>query len=323
MRQLPESDIAVQALHPYFGLYPGVFRAEIKAPHVFSLEEPIDSYIPSSLDDITDTEELFRQAVEAVGSLVKAARRAIDVTPVFQDLQMIGARVRALKETINPELKSAFEPLREIDLEEITEKARVAGRELGERGWLVGPLMTPQRLFRVLEEDTDQFMKECYSVDLLIGMVEEGDNSRWQKTILEAIYSYRDGRYRVAILSLLPVIEALVRERVQHRVDTDGIDAIGSLNREANEETKSRAEEEVFLLAASEASIVGFIEPRWVGSPDMLEGSPSQLNNIDRHWAVHGADDPERWNSVDAHRLLQVVAVLAREKEYRGTTDEP
>jgi hypothetical protein len=313
MGQLPESDIAVQALHRYFGLYPGVVRGEIKTPHVFSLEEPIDSYIPSSLDDVTGTEELIRQAVEEAGSLVRT------VTPVLQAFQMIGERV---KETIDSELKTTFERLRELDFEEVTERARVAGRELGERGWLVGPFMTSQGLFRVLEEGTDQIMKERYPVDRLIGMAEESDDSRWQKTILEAIYSYRDGRYRVVILSLLPIIEALVRERVHHRVDTDGIDAISSLNRKASEETKARAKEEVFLLAASEASIVGFIETRWVRSPDMLKGDPSKLSNIDRNWAVHGADDPERWDPVDAHRLLQVASVLAYEGRYRGTTDE-
>jgi hypothetical protein len=126
----------------------------------------------------------------------------------------------------------------------------------------------------------------------------------------------------VVIPSLLPAIEALVRERVDHRVNIDGIDAISSLNKKASEETEARAKEEVFLLAASEASIVGFTEPRWVGSPDMLENDPSNLNNIDRNWAVHGADDPERWDPVDAHKLLQVAAVLAYEMEYRTTSDE-
>lgn len=319
MGQLPESDITVQALRRYFGLYPGVVRAEIKAPHVFSLEKPINSYIPSSLNDVTDTEELLKQTTK---SLAKAIRRTVDVTPVFRTVQMIGERVKALKETIDLELESVFERLRELDLEEVTERARVAGRELGERGWIVGPFMTPRGLSRVLEEDTDQFMKERYPVDRLTEMAEESNDSRWQKTILEAIYSYRDGRYRVVILSLLPIIEALVRERVHHRIDKDGIDAISSLNRKASEETEVRAKEEVFLLAASEASIVGFIKPRWVDSPDMLKGNPSNLSNIDRNWAVHGADDPERWDPVDAHRLLQVAATLAHEKRYRDTADE-
>ena len=304
MGQLPEPDVTVQALR-YFGLYPGVVRAEIKAPHISSLEEPIDSYIPSSLENVTDTEELIRQAVESVGSLARTARCAIDITSVFQSFQMLEERVRALKETFNSKLKSAFEPLREINLEEVTEKARVAGRELGERGWLVGPLMTPQGLFRVLEGNTDQIMKERYPANHLIEMVREPNDLSWQKTILEGIYSYRDGRYRVVILSILPVIEALVRERVQHRVDINEMGSVTEVNIEANKQTEARAEEEVFLLAASEASMVGFTKPRWDNTgPNILEADPSELSWIDRHWALHGADDPERWDPIDAHRLL-------------------
>lgn len=322
MGQLPESDIAVQALRRYFGPYSGVVRAEIKAPDVYPLEEPINSYVPSSLDEVIDTEELLRQAAEAAKSLAKAGQRAVDVIPVFQTAQMIGERLKALTEAINFELKSAFERIPEFDLEEITGRARAAGRELGERGWLVGPFMSPRGLFRVLKKDTDRSMKEHYSVDHLVGLVEEADSSRWQETVLEAIRSFRDGRHRVVILSLLPIIEALVRERVHHRLDTDGIGTISSLNKKASEETGARAREEAFLFAASEASIVGFVEPRWVGSPDMLEGNPSKLSNIDRNWALHGADNPERWDPIDAHRLVQVAAVLAYEEEYRGTADE-
>jgi hypothetical protein len=319
MGQPPESDISLQTLRRHFGLYSGVVRAEIKAPHLFSLEVPIDSYIPSSLDGVVDPEEQLRQAFESFG---KAALRVGDVTPVFHTSQMLRERFEAWKKEINSKLRSAFERLRKIDFEEVTERARVAGRELGERGWLVGPLMTSQGLFRVLKGDTDQIMKERYPVEHLIEMVREPDDFRWQKTILEAIYSYREERHRVVILSLLPIIEALARERVLPRVDMDEIDAINSLNRKANEETKARAKEQLSLLAASEASIVGFTETRWAGSPDMLKDNPSKLSNIDRHWAAHGADDPERWDPVDAHRLLQVAAVLAHEKVYRGMADK-
>jgi hypothetical protein len=45
------------------------------------------------------------------------------------------------------------------------------------------------------------------------------------------------------------------------------------------------------------------------------------LANIDRHWAMHGADDPERWEPTDAHRLMQVAAVLVREETRRSTTE--
>jgi len=322
MRQPLKSDVAVWALRRYFGSYPGVFRAEVKAPDVYPLEKPIDSYIPSSLEDVTDTEELLRQVVETAESFRKARQRVVNVTPVFQVGELVGEMMKALKQTIDFEFRSAFERLLEFDLQEITEKARVAGRELGERGWLVGPFMSPQGLFRALEEDTDQFMKERYPVDHLIGLVEESDNSRWQKTILESIYSYRDGRYRVVILTLLPTIEAFVRERARHRVSADGIDQISKLNRKAIEETDILSREEAFLLAASEASIVGFVEPRWGKSPHMLEDDPSKLDGIDRNWAVHGADNPERWNPLDAHRLLQAAAVLAHERAHRVTPEE-
>jgi hypothetical protein len=317
-----ESDVAVPALRRYFGPYPGVVRAEIKAPDVFPLETPIDSYVPSSLDDVIDTEELLRQAAGAAESLRQAGQRVVDVFPVFQTAQVIGKRLKVLKKVIDSEFKSAFEHLQEFDLEEATEHARAAGRELGKRGWLVGPFMTPKGLFQVLKKDTDQFMKDRYPVDHLTGMVEESSDSRWQKTILEAIHSCQDGRHRVVILCVLPIIEALVRERVRHRLDTDGLGAINSLNEKATEETEARARDRAFLLAASEASILGFIETRWVNSPDMLENNPSSLNTIDRNWVVHGADDPGRWDPIDAHKLLQVAAVLAYEKKYRSTPEE-
>jgi hypothetical protein len=317
-----KSEIVVQTLRRHFGLHAGVVRAEIKAPRIFSLEEPISRSIPSSLHDITETEEVLRQVAEAGKSFSKAVQQIPDGVFSFQGVDMIGKATEALKKGLDLHPTNLLKHLSPVlNLKKITGRARAAGHALGERGWIVGPLMTHRGLSRALQEDTDSHMKDRYPVERLIRMVQESDGSRWQKTIREAVGSYRDERYRVVILSLLPVIESLVRERTQHRVDTNEIGRIGVLNRKANEETEDLAKEESFLLAAYEASIAGFIEVRWGDTPDMLEGTPSDLANIDRHWAMHGADDPERWEPTDAHRLLQVAAVLVREETRRSTTE--
>lgn len=323
-KPLPKANVATQALRHYFGPHSGVVRAEMKAPDVFPLEESIEDYIPSALDSVIETDKLFRQAAETVKLFKELSEQAADVFPVFQTSQLMRKRLKALKEAIDFEFKSAFERLTELDLGEITDSARAAGRELGRRGWIVGPFMTHQGLFRVLKNDTDRAMKERYPTDSLVAMVEEASDSQWQEAILEAIDTYQDGRHRVVILSLLPAIEALVRERIRHRVDMDGVGRISILNLKASRETETLSEEKFLLLAASEASIVGFVNLRWDGGkgPDILQGDPSELNYIDRNWALHGADDPGRWDSIDAHRLMQVAAVLAHEVSYRTTPEE-
>lgn len=317
MGQLPESDIAVQALRRYFGPYPGIVRIEMKVPHIFSLEEPIDSYIPSSLDEVTDTKELLE---EIAGPLLKAVQQS-NITSISKTVQAFGEEMKTVNESIDFGFTDVFSSLKELDLGKIDEKMLSAGLQLGKRGWLVGPYITPQGLYRALEE-TDEFMKKHHPVDQLIEMVQESDATRWQKTILEAIHSYRDGRHRVVVLSLLPVIESLARERVHHLVDTDEEGRIGRVNIEALEETEARAEENFHLLGAWEASIASFIKERWINSPNMFSCDPPRLSNIDRNWAVHGKDNPERWDPIDAHRLLQVAAVLAHETRYRSTADE-
>lgn len=315
---VPEPDVAVQGLRRYFGLYPGIVRAEIKAPHVFFLEEPINSYVPSSLDDVTDTEEALAEVVESFSKVLEEVGGR-PVSHIIQPFKALGDKIETLNKPLDSVFEGVFETLREIDFQEVNDKMLSAGRELGERGWLVGPLMTAQGLFQVLE-DTDSIMKERYPVEHLIGLVEQPDDFQWQKMILEAIQSYRDERYGVVILSLFPVIEALIRERA------DGVDAdgghISEVNKRVYVETETRAREEFHLLAAREASILGFVEARWEDSPNMLSDDPSELSNINRHWAVHGKDDPGRWNPIDAHRLLQVAAVLAHEKRYLSAADE-
>jgi hypothetical protein len=215
----------------------------------------------------------------------------------------------------------AFKLLREIDFAEADSRMFDAGKELGKKGWFVGPLMSPQGLFRALEE-TDRFMKERYPVEHLIEMTEKPDDFRWQQTILEAIESYRDGRHRVAVLSLFPAIEALARVQVRQPLDVEDVDSITEVNINASGKIKAHGEEEFHLFGAWKASIYGFVDLRWNGGADMLSDDPSELNNINRHWALHGVDDPERWDPIDAHRLLQVAAVLAFEKSFPDTTDK-
>jgi hypothetical protein len=111
----------------------------MKVPHIFSLEEPIDGYIPSSLDEVTDTKELLE---EIAGPLLKAVQQS-NVTSISQTAQAFREEIRTVNESIDFGLTDVFSPLKELDLGKIDEKMLSAGLQLGKRGWLVGPVHHP------------------------------------------------------------------------------------------------------------------------------------------------------------------------------------
>lgn len=128
-------------------------------------------------------------------------------------------------------------------------------------------------------------------------ILEEID-SKWTEILDECFACVERDQYKVAIPTLISIIEGEISELSESEMVGKGLisifkEKIGTDKRE--------------LDAIMLYSLHHFLESELFIRRDFAD---SRRQLINRHWVVHGRDDPKHWTKVDALRLINVLSTI-------------
>lgn len=120
-------------------------------------------------------------------------------------------------------------------------------------------------------------------------------NPKWSKLIDDCFFLFENDRYKLTI----PVLFSIIEGEIAMTLDTSkhGVKLKKELEDQTNEET------EKFKKAVLHSVFVCMEKALFTSSP--FDGERKEV--INRHWVLHGRDDPRLWEKVDALRLFTIL----------------
>ncbi len=188
--------------------------------------------------------------------------------------------------------------------------------KLAGRGWTMSAVIADNCLQQVAKastrEELDAVLSEQFGDantplwrELATSVLGDPALAYWRPLLVDAVASIEAGRHRVAIPALMATAEGALF------LGAGGTTRLQKKIRWAVEELDKRVQSSrAKIVTAMEASLA-----TWVRSVfDFRSFESADRPLLDRHWQLHGRDDPASWRAVDAFRLvntLQTAALVA------------
>jgi hypothetical protein len=178
----------------------------------------------------------------------------------------------------------------------------LAIEKLAARGWTVPPSCTPGdvvALSRLSGENVDAWMVAHYATRTMDAaeFIEEYV-PRTRPLATQAASAVQRGEHALAIPSLLSMIEGGIAALTTSH-------SVGKLRDELKDYSSHFAKNPIFVLSDSLSRVFG--EQLWKSAPF----GGARPNLINRHWVLHGRDDPAAWTVVDAYKTLNALTTTA------------
>lgn len=198
----------------------------------------------------------------------------------------------------------------EIEIPEIDyERIEIITNDNSKYGWtLTGEIgigeYLEDDLMGATQEEKDEYFYEHYSKNdwenfgHTKNAISSNIEPRWYNLIQDCFDSFEDDKYRLAIPTLFTIIEGEMSYVFQSHQ--------GSYNLIQLIEKKAKNEEAEMKQIAL-YSVVHSMQDQLFGSHKFYE-ERNQL--INRHWILHGRDEPNQWQKVDVLRLFNVISSL-------------
>jgi len=192
------------------------------------------------------------------------------------------------------------------------EESLYATRTLAQAGWTLSMYLTPSAIHEAAEQYTlngqdylDQWFVNFYekSGGITDRLLDKPSLREWRPFLEECIWAYEAKRYKLVIVSVLPVLEGLIAKLVKAVPLTVKTTKVRELWAYAPRDPWML--EEIF-----HASVKGFLDQVWKNH-DFDKDPPVSIN---RHWILHGRF-PCIGEKADALKLLGATEFIA---DYLG-----
>lgn len=255
-----------------------------------------------------------------LGSMVNKEMKGIASIVTKSDLTKLQ---QAFKVPVNPEIVEAVKMFRvprvpvfefpkfDLKLPKINidyEQIEKITKHNSKYGWtLTGEmainLYLDDKLLECDQKEMDEIFESYYSLEdsklyeyLKKSLTENIDN-KWSSALEEIFYNYEQNRFKVIIPILISIIEGEIS-----RISKS--DAYGS--RLITEYKKSISNEEKIATIAA-YSLHNFLDLGLFAYNSFHKDRKPMIN---RNWVLHGRDNPELWEKVDALRLMNVLSTM-------------
>ncbi|MDN4873678.1 MULTISPECIES: hypothetical protein [Bacillus cereus group] len=223
-----------------------------------------------------------------------------DVFKIFNDFQ----------EQYTQLLRKAFEPLQNIDLQGIEKEWKEAAESLGKKGWTLPMLMDIRdhiEMSRISDISEIDNLIEKFHLDkkvfeeLKSDIINHDLTSEWRTLLVQCFDSYEQGNYLIVIPNLFTIFEGVANSLISPRYKkiVQSNDQV-SLNRRYKKVKREIESDKTYIIYYS--SIVEFIGT--IFRYGDFDKRTSRFDIINRNWVLHGRDNPNQWQRVDALRLF-------------------
>lgn len=201
-------------------------------------------------------------------------------------------------------------PFPKIELPEIDyERIKEITNDNSKFGWTLTGEMSLRDYLKdnmngTSQEEKDTYFSNYYSKNdwehfgYMKGEILEKIEPRWNDLIQECFDSFENDKYKLVIPTLFTIIEGEMSYVFQSHQ--------GSYNLIQLIEKKAKNEESKMKQIAL-YSVVHSMQDQLFGSHKFYEERNELIN---RHWILHGRDEPSQWQKVDAIRLFNVISSL-------------
>ncbi|QWH42885.1 hypothetical protein EXW53_26795 (plasmid) [Bacillus mycoides] len=224
---------------------------------------------------------------------------------------------RQMYDAINAATKDFAKQLDELDWNGIMKDCKESAEKLGERGWTVPLCMTPGEIVECSKtQDIDTAMEKYFSNEREYSRMKRDVLNHklvrnWKVLLKQCFNSFENGNYLVTIPNLFIILEGIARMLISQKFEKNQTANRTSLKNQykkvsedlyQEDETKDR----VYLVAY--VSVLGFLNQ--VFQQGNFDKNPTRFSIINRDWVLHGKDNPDNWEKVDALRLFNAIYSL-------------
>lgn len=241
---------------------------------------------------------------------------AAEFAETNKKIQEIAKKFTETRIQILEAINKSLAPLRDIDLEEVSQSQKDVAEKLGRKGWTIPMNMAPGEVIRLSEikdqDELDSSLLNFYSTEkeyqhIKRVILEHELITDWKDILIECFENYERGKYLIIIPNLFIIIEnishILISPRYQKYLRPNKRTSLRAKYKKVQREIKGDMTYIIFYVSVAE-----FLNKTFAFGD--FDNNQTRLPMINRDWVLHGRDYPRNWKKVDALRLISALHTI-------------